>query len=155
MEELLKQLELLIAKIKEFLSTQKPEPPKPPPNNLLNVMGLAIQRHEGWILNPPSRSVRNKNPFNLRYVGQPTAIGKDDNNFCIFDSYEAGFAAGKNMILSAAKGHSSIYHPTDNLYDFFKKYAPAQDSNNPKRYAEVVAQAMHVNPSTFHLKNLL
>lgn len=154
LEELLKILEQL----KAWLDKQKPvevAKPQPPQGATLTAMCMAIQRHEGWILNPPSRSVRNKNPGNLRFANQVKAIGKDDKNFAIFKTYEDGFQALKNMVLNAAKGGSKIYHPTDNLFDYFKKYAPSSDNNDPIRYAEVVAKAMKVNPATFRLRDLL
>lgn len=151
----------LLTQIRDVLVSQPPPAspaplpaPKPvPPAQLLNAMCLAIQKHEGWF--PGSRSYRNKNPFNLKYVGQPKAIGQDDKNFCIFASYEDGFQAGKDMILNAARGKSKVYSPSDNLFDFFKKYAPSSDNNDPIRYANVVAQAMNVNPALFRLSQLL
>lgn len=156
----------IVVLLQELLHAMYPDPetnpkdlpmnqPPLPPNNLLNVMCLAIQKHEGWILNPPSRSVRNKNPGNLRFANQIRAIGEDAQKFAIFANYQDGFNALKGMILNAAKGRSGIYHSTDNLYDFFTKFAPASDNNLPLHYAEVVANAMQVNPAAFRLTGLL
>jgi len=34
-----------------------------------------------------------------------------------------------------------------NLYDFFHRYAPSSDNNNPNQYAETVARNMGIDPS--------
>lgn len=119
----------------------------------LTIMAKKIQEHEGYF--PGSRSYRNANPGNLRWANQPSATGKDKDNFAIFPDYETGFKALKNMLKAAAEGRSKIYKPTDNLYQWANKYAPSSDHNNPDRYAEVVAKAMKVDPKTFTLKDLL
>ena len=139
-------------------------PPKPAPSelpppflkqNILNMMCKAIEKHEGWILNPPSRSVRNNNPGNLVFVGQPGATKEANGRFAVFKTYNDGLNALKNMILNGAKGKSKVYFPSDNLFDFFNKYAPSNDNNDPVRYAEVVAKAMGVNAARWRLKDLL
>lgn len=160
----------------------KPTPPLPPPpmsnptpsNNLLNVMCLAIQKHEGYVLPggkypdgtiAPNGSVsfRCRNPGNVRFYpggylpkyGTVTEslLGKDVakgiRGFAIFPSYELGFLYLKNLIRTKA-----IKNPTQNLYQFFSIYAPASDNNNPRLYAEAVAKALNVNPATFQLKQL-
>lgn len=119
-----------------------------PPNNLLNTFCLAIQKHEGWKLNPPSRSVRNNNAGNVKYspVGylkKYGKVGKDPQNFAIFETYELGFLYLKNLVLEKAKKH-----PTWTFYRFFEEYAPASDNNDSKHYAEVVAKACSVSPNT-------
>jgi len=113
---------------------------------------LAIQSHEGWF--PGSRSERNKNPGNLRYVGQKLAIGKDKNNFAVFSTYEDGFNTLKEMIKRAASGFSKVYSPEDTLLQFFGKYAPSFDLNDPNNYAQVVAKEIGVDVS-FQIKNLI
>jgi hypothetical protein len=128
------------------------KPPELPKENLLEKMCLAIQRHEGWF--DGSRSWRNKNPGNLRYVGQAKTIGFDKNNFAIFASYEDGFNALQNMIRNAAKGLSKVYNPEMTLTQFFGTYAPSSDDNDPDNYARVVAKEMGVDTS-FKIKNLL
>lgn len=124
-----------------------PEKPIPtPPNNILNTFCKEIERHEGWILNPPSRSVRNKNPGNCRYssvgylpIYEP--VGKDKDNFAIFKDYETGFLYLKNLVKSKIQKH-----PTWDFYDFFAVYAPDFE-NDSKHYAEVVAKACDVAPT--------
>lgn len=145
----------LIIENPELFKPSIETPPSVPKEQLLNTMCLAIQKHEGWILSPPSRSVRNHNPGNCRYssVGylpkyQP--VKKDAQNFAIFKDYETGFMYLKNLVLEKARKS-----PEWNLYDFFKVYAPAEDNNDPKGYAEVVARAMSVSPLTWKVWNLL
>lgn len=141
-------LDLLIAQLEgEQASTVIPK------EVLVNAMAKGIERFEGWY--PGSRSYRNKNPFNVKHVGQPLAIGKDDKGFCVFATYEDGMATGKKMILNAARGLSDVYKPTMNLYQFFALYAPDSDGNNSKVYAESVAQNMSVDPAKFLLSQLV
>lgn len=133
--------------------TPTPAPtPTAPTNNILNTFCLAIQKHEGWILNPPSRSVRNNNPGNCKFssVGYDPKYGvvkKDSGGFAIFRDYETGFLYLKNLIIQKVKKN-----PTWDFYRFFgdpvQGYAPAADNNDPKRYAEVVAKACGVSPTT-------
>lgn len=126
-----------------------------PKEVLLNAMCMGIQKFEGWF--PGSRSQRNKNPGNLVYVGQEKARKEAGVNgrFAVFETYEDGFNALKKMILNAANGKSSVYKPTMTLYEFFAKYAPATDNNNPDVYAEYVAKNMSVDPHKFLLSQLV
>lgn len=112
----------------------------------------AIKEHEGYFAG--SRSFRNNNPGNLRYLGQFGSVGKDKNGFAIFPTYELGYNALKNMLTNACTGKSSVYRPTMTLYEFFAKYAPSEDHNNPTSYAEVVAQKLKVSP-TIEIRKLL
>jgi len=125
-----------------------PDKPTPvPANNLLNTFCLAIKKHEGWILNPPSRSVRNNNPGNCRYssvgylpIYEP--VKKDAQNFAIFKDYATGFLYLKNLVKSKVKAH-----PTWTFYQFFENYAPSFE-NDSRRYAEIVAKECTLSPNT-------
>lgn len=119
-------------------------PPKPA--SKLGAWADAIQTHEGWF--PGSRSYRNNNPGNLRYVGQKLAIGKDSANFCIFRTYQDGRSTLEQMLVNAATGKSSVYNPEMTLLDFFNKYAPSEDNNNPGAYAADVAKRIGVSVET-------
>lgn len=125
-------------------------PPKPA--SKLSAWADAIQIHEGWF--PGSRSYRNNNPGNLRYVGQKRAIGKDSGNFCIFKTYADGRLTLEEMLTNAATGKSSVYNPEMTLLDFFSKYAPSADNNNPAAYAADVAKRIGV-PVETQIKNLV
>jgi hypothetical protein len=105
--------------------------------NRIEKFAEAIKQHEGYYIG--SRSYRNNNPGNLKFVGQANAIKEANGSFCVFDTYEHGWQALINMITNAVNGKSQIYSPTMTVLQFFEKYAPSADSNDPKRYAEAVA----------------
>jgi hypothetical protein len=126
--------------------------PPTPPANKIGAWADAIQVHEGWF--PGSRSYRNNNPGNLRFVGQRLAIGSDSSNFCIFKTYADGRATLEQMLINAATGKSSVYRPEMSLLDFFNKYAPSADNNNPGAYAADVARRIGV-PVETQIKNLV
>jgi hypothetical protein len=109
-------------------------------------MAEAIKRHEGWF--PGSRSRRNHNPGNFKFVSQYKAIGKDAQGFAIFPDDETGWQHLLKVIHNACSGKSVMYPPTMSLYQYFEKYAPSSDKNDPRRYAEVVAEACGVSPYT-------
>jgi len=54
----------------------------------------------------------------------------------------------KISLQNAANGHSSVYKSSDTLYDFFGRYAPSSDNNEPRKYAEYVAAQLGVEPTT-------
>lgn len=132
-----------------------PLPPEPmlPKKELLQDMCLAIKQHEGWF--PNSRSQRNNNPGNCKYssIGYLPKYGvvkKDKDGFAIFRDYATGYMYLQNLILSKA-----ATNPNQNLYAFFEIYAPNEDNNDSKRYAEVVSAKMGVNPASFQMRQLL
>lgn len=126
-------------------------PPASPQRPTLDQFCLAIQEHEGWFpagtagYPTGSRSWRNKNPGNIKYVGQARAIGKDTKNFCIFDSYADGFETLKDLIRFAVSGKSKWYKPDMSIRQFFAVYAPSYDNNNPTSYANTVAKKLGVD----------
>lgn len=114
---------------------------------LLDKVADAIQQFEGW--STGSRSYRNNNPGNIKassatWQGQ---VAVDSHGFAVFDTYENGRRALLIMLNNAATGASSVYSPSMSLYDFFSKYAPSSDNNEPNRYAEFVANQVGVSPS--------
>ena len=124
---------------------------KPKTESRIVEWAKAIETYEGYF--EGSRSWRNKNPGNLRFVGQPKAIGKDDKNFCIFATYQDGFNALTQMLTNACTGKSKTYKPDMSLLDFFSLYAPSTDKNNPSAYAFWVADKLNVKPDD-PIKNL-
>ncbi len=109
----------------------------------LDLWCEGIKEHEGWFAG--SRSYRNKNPGNLKYVGQRRAVGKDSGGFCIFASYEDGFNELKEMLVRAGTPpDTGVYRANMTLLEFFRKYAPSADNNNPDNYAKVVARKIGV-----------
>lgn len=130
-----------------------------PTGDKLDLFCKAIKNHEGWFMPGPqypkgSVSFRNKNPGNLRYAEQKGSIGKDSNNFAIFPTEEVGFAALRHQVEIACNGKSKVFKPTDTILQFFQKYAPASDNNEPYIYADNVAKAVGV-PITTQMKDLL
>ena len=130
-----------------------PEPPKVLPKpNYINAFAKAIEIHEGYY--EGSRSYRNNNPANAKYVGQPDAVGQDAQGFAIFPTYQVGFDYLCRVLRNACEGKSKVYSPEMDLYDFFAKYAPREDNNDPIHYANTVANFMGIDATT-QLKNLL
>lgn len=123
-----------------------------PTISLLDKMCMAIQKHEGWY--EGSRSYRNNNPGNLKYIGQQTAIGKDKSGFAVFKSYKDGYDTLKTMILNCARGFSKVYKPEMTLTQFFLLYAPTFDNNDSDAYAKAVANDMGVSTS-FQIRDLV
>lgn len=130
-----------------------PEPPKVLPKpNYINAFAKAIEIHEGYY--EGSRSFRNNNPANAKYVAQPDAVGQDAQGFAIFPTYQVGFDYLCRVLRNACEGKSKVYSPEMDLYEFFAKYAPREDNNDPIHYANTVANFMGVKATT-QLKNLL
>lgn len=136
-------------------------PPLPPelmdqkPKATFDQFCKAIQGMEGYYApgenkNYPNgtRAWKNKNPGNLKYVGQKRAIGADAQGFCIFKTYEDGFLTLKEMVQRAATGKSSVYKPDMTFVEFFKVYAPSSDGNYPEKYAAFVAERVGVRTDT-------
>lgn len=105
--------------------------------NRIERFAEAIKTFEGW--KPGSRSYNNNNPGNLKGGVWPGVIGKDDAGFLIFQSFADGWNALVYQITLAAKGKSSVYSPQNSILQFFEKYAPSSDNNNPASYARFVA----------------
>lgn len=116
---------------------------------LLDKVADAIQQFEGWTAG--SRSYRNNNPGNIKSFGGEAWLGQvgvDSANFVIFDTYEHGRRALLKLLTNAATGAiMPSYTPQMSLYDFFSRYAPSSDNNEPNRYAEFVANQVGVSPS--------
>ena len=141
----------------------EPTPPAPLEPKLLLKFCVAIQMHEGWsapgISYPTgTRSYRNNNPGNIKYgefAESCGAHGEDDKGFAKFESYLDGFNALKFLIVSGATGKSSLYNPTMTLEQFFSKFAPSSDGNDPSAYARTVARKLGVDYRTFVISQLI
>lgn len=86
------------------------------------------------------------NPGNIRFIGQKYAV--DDNGYCKFDTYEHGYEALKTLLINACTGKSLIYYPEMTLVNFYHKYAPSSDGNNPSNYGNFVIKKLGVLPTT-------
>lgn len=95
---------------------------------------------------------RNNNPLDYRWPWggklPAYALRVDAKNFLIFDTWDHGFAYGMQNIENACTGKSEIYHPTDTIAQFFAKFAPSSDDNDPDRYAAWVAQRIGLSTTT-------
>lgn len=111
--------------------------------NYIKEWALAIQEYEGW--KEGSLTYRHNNPGALRWSKYQT---DHKNGFSVFASYEDGFRALEFQLKIAANGQSSVYFPDDTLLQFFEKYAPSSDNNNPKAYAQFVAKKIGVTIDT-------
>jgi hypothetical protein len=100
----------------------------------------AITQMEGAL---PSRN----NPGNLRYIGQQYAV--NDGGFCKFDTYQHGYDALQNLLIRACNGQARpTYYPEMTLVEFYERYAPSSDNNNPVNYANFVAKKLGVTSAT-------
>lgn len=115
----------------------------------LEVFAQTIQRVEGWFPPGPgypagSVSYRNNNPGNLIYTPYYAAhFGATpcDGGFCRFPDVATGWAALRHQIeLDAARGLS--------IAAMMRKYAPAEDGNDPASYAATIARALGVPVTT-------
>lgn len=97
-----------------------------------------IQRIEGYY--PGSLAYRNNNPGNMRWATPILgATGVDSSGFLIFPDYQTGYAALQHQItLDASRGLT--------IDQFTAKYAPKEDSNDPKSYARQIASAAGLSP---------
>ena len=96
----------------------------------VQIVAAGIQHVEGWF--PGSRSFRNKNPGNIRGVGDTGQSDKD--GYAVYSTYEAGFDALLNDLQAKADKH-----PTFSILNVFERYAPWKDKNNPDTYAAQIA----------------
>lgn len=109
-------------------------------NTLYDRMAKAIMEFEGYF--EGSLSWKNKNPGNLKNVGQIGVIGTDSQGHAIFGTFEEGYAALINQIRRMFQGYGSLYQPTMTLYQVFSKYA----EGNSREYAQFVASRLGVSP---------
>lgn len=106
---------------------------------LANTLDRQAAISEYW----STPAVRNFNPGNIMdlWFG-----GRDVEweRFTVFDTPQEWFQALVDKIRYNQSGQSSVYHPDMSLIDYFKKYAPASDNNDPIWYAQSVASALWV-----------
>jgi hypothetical protein len=107
----------------------------------------AIAQFEGFN-SAGSRPQRNNNPGDLKYAGQPGAIGKDSAGFAVFPDAGTGFQA----LYTQLQKYVTSY-PGDSILDITAHYlgqsTPTSDSQgNAYTYAAYVASALGVDMST-------
>jgi len=103
---------------------------------------------------------QNNNPSNIRYdsggyragiitsMGGPAPCG-DKGGFLVFSTYQDGRNGAKAYISGISAGLHSSYHfcgdGNCSLRDFFSKYAPAGDQNDPTSYSNYIADCLGVS----------
>lgn len=107
----------------------------------------AVAQFEGFN-KPGNRAQRNNNPGNLKFAGQPGAIGSDSGGFAIFPDPGTGFQALYNQLQKYV-----VSYPNYSILDITAKYlgqsAPTSDSQgNAFTYAAYVASALGTDVST-------
>ena len=110
----------------------------------IELWAEGIKISEGWFLG--SKSWRLKNPGNLKYAGQPGAVGKDKTGIAEFGSYEAGWSALLKQLEIAVDGTSKNYSPDMPLYAFTKKYADLPDGKELANYIFNITKRLKVAP---------
>jgi hypothetical protein len=109
-------------------------------NTMLETFCSAIAQMEG--ANPA-----NNNEGNCRCspVGYAPMYGKvlcNPRGFAVFPTKALGRTYLENTV-----HHRAFLYPDWTLYDFFGNYAPSTDGNNPRHYAEWVAERCGVSAS--------
>ncbi len=113
----------------------------------------AIATQEGFYV-AGSRPQRNNNPCDLRADGivWKGQSGTDAAGFCIFDTVEDGWRAGRLDV----QNHSKHY-PDQSLYEFiggdgkengWTGYAPAKDHNSPLQYSIFLGEQLGCDRDT-------
>ena len=106
------------------------------PGGVIGVIPKAF--HDFAHLFGAPRGLRNNNPGNLKFAGQPGAIGKDAQGFAIFRTPADGLAAMRRQLgLYRARG-------LDTISSIVSAWAPASAGNDTAAYIAAVSQAMHV-----------
>lgn len=104
----------------------------------------AIKQYEGWY--PFSRSWRNNNPGNLRWSKFQTG---NKDNFATFPNFATGWLALWWDVFCKCTGRTKTrLGPESNLFDFCNVWAPSADNNDPKNYAEFIAEKLNIKTTT-------
>jgi len=110
----------------------------------LETLCEAIKTQEGW--KKGSRSWRNNNPGNLKFSKYQRG---HDGTFSVFESFSTGWLGLVFDIFSKCCGNTSTkLNGESTLYELFEVWAPDNDGNNSKKYAENVAKFCEVSPMT-------
>ena len=89
-----------------------------------------------------TRAVKNKNPWNLKMRGDGGK--KDEKEFAIFSTLEAGWNALTNMVQRWKTGKSRVYQPYFSLFEMAQRY----EQRTPLDYAKKLASYLGVRITT-------
>jgi len=109
------------------------------PVDPVEALADAIMTFEGW--RPASRSYRNRNPGNMRATRpeQP----QDLDGYRIFPSLRDGYVALLLDLDAKCEGRTRTgLRPASTLLEFFRVWAPEEDSNRPERYVAFAVRFM-------------
>ena len=121
---------------------------KPIGGKPLRELAEAMAQFEGFYI-VGSRAWKNHNPLNLKYVGQPLAIGRDDKNFCIFKNDDDGWTTCLNDLRLKRDGKSiSGLNGDSSVADLIKVWS----EDNVDNYIKFVCQKLNITPD-YKLKN--
>ena len=91
--------------------------------------------------------LKNNNPWNIKDNDFWNVLGHDSSWFAIFATPEDWFDALVEKIKYNQTNPNSRYY-WDTILEYFKKYAPESDWNNPTAYANEVAKQLWVTVNT-------
>lgn len=91
--------------------------------------------------------LKNNNPWNIKDQNFWNVIGTGNNWFAQFATPEDWFDALVEKVKFNQNNPNSRYYG-DTILEYFKKYAPESDGNNPVAYANSVAKELWVSVNT-------
>lgn len=112
------------------------------------VTGASVNSPENSAsVNPGAASVRNNNPWNIRYAGQSGAVPAA-NNFAHFPTPEAGvLAADRQLQLYTSGKSANVDHPLSTVAEIISKASPITDGNNTPEMIRQASKEMNVDPN--------
>lgn len=120
-------------------------------SGFIGIWGTAVATFEGFYT-PGSRPARNHNPGDLKFAGQPGAVGQDPLGFAVFPDDATGFTALDNQLQAYVRNF-----PGYSLYQIMEHYlgqnittsgGEATSQGDSTAYGNFVASALGVDPST-------
>ena len=120
---------------KKYLDVPQSEPPMN--KSMLDKIADAIEHHEGYY--PGSPAFRNKNPGNLKFMGQPGALPGEHGFARFLDYYSGREAEKRQIILEAQRGKT--------LSEMMYKWAPPGDHNDTEAYIRDIVARTGIDPA--------
>lgn len=115
-------------------------------DDFIAAWATAIQQFEGFNT-PGSTASRNHNPGNLKYAGQPGAVGQDPRGFAVFSDDQAGLQALYNQLAKYVRTFPG-YTILQITSHYLGQSVPTVDAEgNAFNYANYVAGQLGVSVS--------
>ena len=116
--------------------------------DFITTWANAIADFEGFTSGKSQLAVNNHNPGNLKYAGQPGAIGQDAQGFAIFPDDATGFQALYNQLNRFVQEFPD-FSILQMMAHYLGQPSPTSDSQGDAyTYAASVAAYLGVDPST-------